>query len=51
MTETATAPVPAAAEGVSPISHWIGGRPVAGESGRSSPVYDPAPVWTPRAGS
>jgi malonate-semialdehyde dehydrogenase (acetylating)/methylmalonate-semialdehyde dehydrogenase len=42
MTETATAPVPEAAEGVNRISHWIGGRSVAGESGRSSPVYDPA---------
>jgi malonate-semialdehyde dehydrogenase (acetylating)/methylmalonate-semialdehyde dehydrogenase len=24
------------------ISHWIGGRPVAGESGRTGPVYNPA---------
>ncbi len=24
------------------ISHWIGGRSVVGESGRSSPVFDPA---------
>ena len=24
------------------ISHWIGGESVAGESGRSGPVYDPA---------
>jgi malonate-semialdehyde dehydrogenase (acetylating)/methylmalonate-semialdehyde dehydrogenase len=24
------------------ISHWIGGRSVAGESGRSGPVYNPA---------
>ncbi|HEY7344733.1 MAG TPA: CoA-acylating methylmalonate-semialdehyde dehydrogenase [Gaiella sp.] len=24
------------------ISHWIGGRTVAGESGRSGPVYNPA---------
>src|SRR5918992_2320781 len=24
------------------VSHWIGGRIVAGESGRSGPVYNPA---------
>jgi malonate-semialdehyde dehydrogenase (acetylating) / methylmalonate-semialdehyde dehydrogenase len=24
------------------IGHWIGGRPVAGVSGRTAPVYDPA---------
>lgn len=24
------------------IGHWIGGKPVAGESGRTGPVYDPA---------
>ena len=24
------------------ISHWIGGRLVAGTSGREGPVYDPA---------
>ena len=24
------------------IGHWIGGRPVAGTSGRTAPVYDPA---------
>ena len=27
---------------VARISHWIGGRIVAGESGRSGPVYNPA---------
>ena len=27
---------------VARISHWIGGRRVAGESGRSGPVYNPA---------
>jgi malonate-semialdehyde dehydrogenase (acetylating)/methylmalonate-semialdehyde dehydrogenase len=27
---------------VTRISHWIGGRAVAGESGRSGPVYNPA---------
>jgi malonate-semialdehyde dehydrogenase (acetylating)/methylmalonate-semialdehyde dehydrogenase len=24
------------------IGHWIGGEPVAGESGRNGPVYNPA---------
>ena len=24
------------------VSHWIGGQTVAGESGRSGPVYNPA---------
>ena len=28
--------------GLSPVSHWIGGRIVPGESGRSGPVYNPA---------
>src|SRR5258708_424674 len=28
--------------GVTRISHWIGGKSVAGESGRSGPVYNPA---------
>jgi malonate-semialdehyde dehydrogenase (acetylating)/methylmalonate-semialdehyde dehydrogenase len=41
MTELATPPV-AQTAGVTRISHWIGGRSVAGESGRSSPVYNPA---------
>jgi malonate-semialdehyde dehydrogenase (acetylating) / methylmalonate-semialdehyde dehydrogenase len=29
-------------KGLSPVSHWIGGRIVPGESGRSGPVYNPA---------
>ncbi len=37
MTEVVSAP-PA----VKPINHWIAGRPYAGESGRSGPVYNPA---------
>jgi malonate-semialdehyde dehydrogenase (acetylating)/methylmalonate-semialdehyde dehydrogenase len=41
MTELATPPVEEGA-GVKRISHWIGGRIVAGESGRSGPVYNPA---------
>ena len=41
MTELATPPTEQR-EGFTRISHWIGGRPVAGASGRTSPVYDPA---------
>jgi malonate-semialdehyde dehydrogenase (acetylating) / methylmalonate-semialdehyde dehydrogenase len=41
MTELATPPVEERT-GVTRISHWIGGRSVAGESGRSGPVYNPA---------
>jgi malonate-semialdehyde dehydrogenase (acetylating)/methylmalonate-semialdehyde dehydrogenase len=41
MTELATPPVERAQD-VKRISHWIGGRIVDGESGRSGPVYNPA---------
>jgi malonate-semialdehyde dehydrogenase (acetylating) / methylmalonate-semialdehyde dehydrogenase len=41
MTELATPPA-AEHTGVTRISHWIGGRSVAGTSGRTSPVYNPA---------
>ena len=41
MTELATLPVEDGA-GVTRISHWIGGKTVAGASGRTSPVYNPA---------
>src|SRR6266478_1983943 len=41
MTELASPPS-AESTGVKRISHWIGGRSVAGESGRSRPVYNPA---------
>ncbi|MGH2934851.1 MAG: aldehyde dehydrogenase family protein, partial [Gaiellaceae bacterium] len=37
MTETIAAPA-----ALKQINHWIGGRPVAGESGRKGPVYNPA---------
>jgi malonate-semialdehyde dehydrogenase (acetylating)/methylmalonate-semialdehyde dehydrogenase len=37
MTDLADAPA-----AVKPINHWIGGRAVAGTSGRSGPVYNPA---------
>ena len=41
MTELAEAPK-VTREGIARISHWIGGRTVAGESGRSGPVWNPA---------
>src|SRR5436305_2837243 len=41
MTEVA-APPAEQAQDVKRISHWIGGRTVAGESGRTGPVYNPA---------
>jgi len=41
VTEVAQAPGTTDAK-VRRISHWIGGRSVAGESGRSGPVYNPA---------
>ena len=41
MTELATPPVEEST-GTTRISHWIGGRSVAGTSGRSGPVYNPA---------
>jgi malonate-semialdehyde dehydrogenase (acetylating)/methylmalonate-semialdehyde dehydrogenase len=41
MTELAEAPKESRA-GVARISHWIGGRIVPGESGRSGPVWNPA---------
>src|SRR3954454_11980592 len=42
MTETAT-PVQERREGgIARITHWIDGKPVPGESGRSGPVYNPA---------
>ena len=41
MTELATQPTEQR-EGLTRISHWIGGKTVAGTSGRTSPVYNPA---------
>src|ERR671933_2824268 len=41
MTEVATPPVGQEQE-VRRITHWIGGRAVPGQSGRSGPVYNPA---------
>jgi malonate-semialdehyde dehydrogenase (acetylating) / methylmalonate-semialdehyde dehydrogenase len=42
MTEVATAPRQDDAQEQARINHWIGGRIVPGESGRSGPVYNPA---------
>jgi malonate-semialdehyde dehydrogenase (acetylating) / methylmalonate-semialdehyde dehydrogenase len=42
MTEVATAPEERAEKELKRINHWIGGKSVAGESGRSGPVYNPA---------
>ena len=41
MTELATPPTEQK-QGLTRISHWIGGKTVAGTSGRTSPVYNPA---------
>ncbi len=41
MTELASAPVEERTD-VKRISHWIGGRSIAGGSGRSGPVFNPA---------
>jgi malonate-semialdehyde dehydrogenase (acetylating) / methylmalonate-semialdehyde dehydrogenase len=41
MTELAEAPKETR-EGIARISHWIGGKTVPGESGRSGPVWNPA---------
>src|SRR5437763_4403494 len=42
MTEVAQAPGAERAHELKRITHWIGGEPVAGRSGRSGPVYNPA---------
>jgi malonate-semialdehyde dehydrogenase (acetylating)/methylmalonate-semialdehyde dehydrogenase len=42
MTQVAEPRAERAAAGVDRVHHWIGGRPVAGTSGRSGPVYNPA---------
>jgi malonate-semialdehyde dehydrogenase (acetylating)/methylmalonate-semialdehyde dehydrogenase len=42
MTELATAPAETGRRELTRINHWIGGSRVAGESGRSGPVYNPA---------
>jgi malonate-semialdehyde dehydrogenase (acetylating)/methylmalonate-semialdehyde dehydrogenase len=42
MTEVVAAPERSGGTDVARISHWIGGRSVAGESGRSGAVFNPA---------
>jgi malonate-semialdehyde dehydrogenase (acetylating)/methylmalonate-semialdehyde dehydrogenase len=42
MTEVAEAPGAQRSEEIKRIQHWIGGRHVAGGSGRGGPVYNPA---------
>jgi malonate-semialdehyde dehydrogenase (acetylating) / methylmalonate-semialdehyde dehydrogenase len=42
MTEVAQAPAGGETQEITRITHWIGGRPVEGGSGRSGPVYNPA---------
>src|SRR5438093_9376166 len=42
MTEVVAAPTTGETGEVTRISHWIGGKLVEGESGRSGPVYNPA---------
>ncbi|MEX1173809.1 MAG: CoA-acylating methylmalonate-semialdehyde dehydrogenase [Chloroflexota bacterium] len=42
MTSIAEAETPSASAAPGRVSHWIGGRTVAGTSGREGPVYDPA---------
>jgi malonate-semialdehyde dehydrogenase (acetylating)/methylmalonate-semialdehyde dehydrogenase len=42
MTEVATAPRAGETEQPAKINHWIDGKLVAGTSGRSGPVYNPA---------
>ena len=42
MTEVVEAPAERGQGAVTRISHWIGGRLVSGESGRSGPVWNPA---------
>src|SRR4051794_34583805 len=42
MTDVATPTAERADQQITPINHWIGGRKVAGSSGRAGPVYNPA---------
>ncbi len=42
MTEVAEAPGAKRSQELKRITHWINGAPVAGQSGRSGPVYNPA---------
>jgi malonate-semialdehyde dehydrogenase (acetylating) / methylmalonate-semialdehyde dehydrogenase len=42
MTQLAEPAGPASVSSLPTVGHWIGGRPVAGMSGRKGPVFDPA---------
>jgi malonate-semialdehyde dehydrogenase (acetylating)/methylmalonate-semialdehyde dehydrogenase len=42
MTEVAAPPADTLDQQIAAINHWIGGRRVAGKSGRNGPVYNPA---------
>jgi malonate-semialdehyde dehydrogenase (acetylating)/methylmalonate-semialdehyde dehydrogenase len=42
MTEVADSPIPTQDGEIARITHWIGGARVAGTSGRTSPVFNPA---------
>jgi malonate-semialdehyde dehydrogenase (acetylating) / methylmalonate-semialdehyde dehydrogenase len=42
MTEVAAPPTETLDQEIAPINHWIGGRKVAGRSGRTGAVYNPA---------
>jgi malonate-semialdehyde dehydrogenase (acetylating) / methylmalonate-semialdehyde dehydrogenase len=42
MTEVAEAPSAQRRDEIKRINHWIGGKSLAGESGRSGPVFNPA---------
>src|SRR5437763_16339243 len=42
MTEVAEAPGTQRAQELKRVNHWINGAPVAGQSGRSGRVYNPA---------
>jgi malonate-semialdehyde dehydrogenase (acetylating) / methylmalonate-semialdehyde dehydrogenase len=42
MTEVVTTPEERTSQGLQQVGHWIGGARVAGTSGRSGPIYNPA---------
>ncbi len=42
MAPSSSAPDGAKTDAVTPIGHWVGGRPTPGTSGRTAGVYDPA---------
>ncbi|WP_438352618.1 CoA-acylating methylmalonate-semialdehyde dehydrogenase [Microbacterium sp. CJ88] len=42
MTDTRTVEPPPTDAGLATLDHWVGGKPWAGDSTRTAPVYDPA---------